>query len=111
MPWMVVPLGVVSVVLIILQPIIGTWCTACLLSALFMLIMVALSLDEVIAMLQFLMQTRRAGKSVWRAFWLGGDALGDNLIPQRPETVHPRQMFWGERFPGICLSARCWARG
>ena len=65
MPWMValfgfmvVPLGIVSVVLIMLQPVVvGAWCTFCLLSALFMLIMVALSLDEVIAMLQFLLQT------------------------------------------------------
>jgi uncharacterized membrane protein len=107
MPWMValfgfmvIPLGVVSVVLIMLQPIIiGEWCTVCLLSALFMLIMIALSLDEVIAMLQFIMQTRRAGKSVWRAFWLGGDALGDNLTPQRPQTDHPSQMFWGVTVP------------
>jgi len=107
MPWMValfglmvVPLGVVSVVLIMLQPVVvGAWCTACLLSALFMLIMIALSLDEVIAMLQFLMQTRRAGKSVWRTFWRGGDALGDNLTPRRPETSDPRQMFWGVTAP------------
>ena len=107
MPWMValfgfmvVPLGIVSVVLIMLQPVIvGAWCTACLLSALFMLIMVALSLDEVIAMLQFLMQTHRAGKSVWRTFWLGGDALGDNLTPQRPQTDHQSQMFWGVTVP------------
>jgi uncharacterized membrane protein len=107
MPWMValfglmvIPLGIVSVVLIMLQPImIGAWCTVCLLSALFMLIMIALSLDEVIAMLQFLVQTRRAGKSVWRAFWLGGDALGDNLTPQRPQTDHPSQMFWGVTVP------------
>ncbi len=107
MPWMValfglmvIPLGIVSVVLIMLQPIIiGEWCTVCLLSALFMLIMIALSLDEVIAMLQFLIQTRRAGKSVWRALWLGGDALGDNLTPQRPQTDHPSQMFWGVTIP------------
>ena len=107
MPWMValfgfmvIPLGVVSVVLIMLQPIIiGEWCTVCLLSALFMLIMIALSLDEVIAMIQFLAQTRRAGKSVWRAFWLGGDALGDNLTPQRPQTDHQSQMFWGVTVP------------
>lgn len=107
MPWMValfgfmvIPLGVVSVVLIMLQPIIiGEWCTVCLLSALFMLVMIALSLDEVIAMLQFLVQTHRAGKSVWRAFWLGGDALGDNLTPQRPQTDHPSQMFWGVTVP------------
>jgi len=111
MPWMValfglmvVPLGVVSVVLIMLQPVVvGAWCTACLLSALFMLIMIALSLDEVIAMIQFLAQTRRAGKSVWRTFWRGGDAMGDNLTPCRPETEHPRQMFWGVTVPWTLL--------
>jgi hypothetical protein len=107
MPWMValfglmvVPLGIVSVVLIMLQPVVvGAWCTACLLSALFMLIMVALSLDEVIAMLQFLMQTHRAGKSVWRAFWLGGDAMGDNLTPRRPEMTRSLEMLWGVTVP------------
>ena len=111
MPWMValfglmvVPLGVVSVVLIMLQPVVvGAWCTACLLSAMFMLIMIALSLDEVIAMIQFLAQTRRAGKSVWRTFWRGGDAMGDNLTPRRPETEHPRQMFWGVTVPWTLL--------
>ena len=107
MPWMValfglmvVPLGVVSVVLIMLQPVVvGAWCTACLLSAMFMLIMIALSLDEVIAMIQFLAQTRRAGKSVWRAFWLGGDAMGDNLTPRRPEMTRSREMLWGVTVP------------
>jgi hypothetical protein len=107
MPWMValfgfmvVPLGIVSVVLIILQPVVvGAWCTPCLLSALFMLIMVTLSLDEVIAMLQFLVQTHHVGKSVWRTFWFGGDALGDNLTPRRPEKSHSRGMFWGVTIP------------
>lgn len=107
MPWMValfgfmvVPLGIVSVVLIILQPVVvGAWCMPCLLSALFMLIMVALSLDEVIAMLQFLVQTHHVGKSVWRTFWFGGDALGDNLTPRRPEKSHSREMFWGVTIP------------
>ena len=107
MPWMValfgfmvVPLGIVSVVLIMLQPVaVGAWCTWCLLSALFMLLMIALSLDEVIAMLQFLLQTRRAGKSVWRTFWRGGDALGDHQVPRRPDTAQPGQMLWGVTVP------------
>ena len=107
MPWMVaifgiavVPLGIVSVVLIISQPVlVGAWCTFCLLSAFFMLIMVALSLDEVIAMLQFLAQTHRAGKSVWRTFWLGGNALGDDLTFRRQEKTQPREMFWGVTVP------------
>ncbi len=114
MPWMValfgllvVPLGIASVVLIILQPVVvGAWCTFCLLSALFMLIMIALSLDEVIAMLQYLVQARRAGKSVWRTFWLGGNALGDNLTPRRLTTTTTASgaMFWGVTVPWNLLA-------
>jgi uncharacterized membrane protein len=107
MPWMVslfgflvVPLGIISVVLVMLQPVaVGAWCTFCLLSALFMLLMVALSLDEVIAMIQFLMQTRRAGKSVWRTFWYGGNAVSDQLMPHRHETMQLSEMFWGLTAP------------
>ncbi len=112
MPWMVaifgllvIPLGIASVVLIILQPVVvGAWCTFCLLSALFMLIMVALSLDEVLAMLQYLFQTHRAGNSVWRTFWLGGNALGDNLTPRRSMTNEARDMFWGVTVPWNLLA-------
>jgi len=81
MPWMValfgfavVPLGITSVVLIMLQPVaVGAWCTMCLVSALLMLIMVTLSLDEIVASVQFLIIGRRAGLSAWRLFWVGGD--------------------------------------
>jgi hypothetical protein len=98
--FLVVPLGIVSVVLVMLQPLaVGAWCAFCLLSALFMLLMVAHSLDEVIAMMQFLMQTRRAGKSVWRTFWRGGNALGDQLTPRRTETTPLREMFLGITMP------------
>ena len=81
MPWMVaafgivvVPLGVISIYFIIIQPImIGTWCTLCLLTALLMLIMIPYSLDELVAMGQFLVHNHRRGKPFWRAF-LRGDA-------------------------------------
>jgi len=107
MPWMVglfgivvVPLGVASVVLIILQPVVvGAWCTFCLLSALFMLLMVTLSLDEVIAMLLFMGQSHKAGKSLWRTFWLGGDALVADVTPHPPERKGLREMFWGVTLP------------
>ena len=107
MPWMVaifgfmvVPLGIVSVALIMLQPVVvGAWCMACLLSALFMLLMVALSLDEVIAMLLFMWQSHQAGKSLWRTFWLGGDALAQDMTPHRRERAGLREMFWGITVP------------
>jgi hypothetical protein len=80
MPWMVVmfgvlvvPLGVISLVLVILQPVaVGAWCALCLLTAAAMLIMIAPALDEVVAMGQFLVSARREGKPFWPTFWLGG---------------------------------------
>jgi uncharacterized membrane protein len=80
MPWMVlmfgvlvVPLGVVSIVLVILQPVaVGAWCTLCLVTATAMLIMIAPAVDEVVAMGQFLAGARREGKPFWHMFWVGG---------------------------------------
>ena len=80
MPWMVlaltfliVPLGVVSIYFIIIQPILlGTWCTLCLAAALAMSLMIPYQLDEFVAMGQFLVWARRNGKPFWRTFWMGG---------------------------------------
>lgn len=92
MPWMVaffgilvVPLGTVSVILIILQPLaVGAWCSLCLLAGIAMLMMIPATLDEVAAMIQFLMQAKREGKPLWRTFWFGGTIEGerdDKLTP------------------------------
>jgi hypothetical protein len=89
MPWMValfgvlvIPLGVVHIVLVLMQPlVVGHWCSLCLLAAAIMLPMIPLEVDEVVAMLQHLVGARRRGDSVWRAFWLGGS----------PEGSHPDQ--------------------
>lgn len=110
MPWMVtffgilvVPLGVVSVTLIILQPIaVGAWCTPCLVAAAAMLIMVALTLDEVVAMLQFLVQARREGQSLWQIFWQGGtlrEMPEAAAVTVRPDVARPMAMFWGVSLP------------
>jgi nucleoside-diphosphate-sugar epimerase/uncharacterized membrane protein len=80
MPWMVamfgivvVPLGVVSIYFIIIQPIvIGTYCSLCLVAALAMLIMIPYSLDELVAMGQFLMQSHRRSEPFWQTFFMGG---------------------------------------
>ncbi|MGE0625733.1 MAG: vitamin K epoxide reductase family protein [Pseudomonadales bacterium] len=82
MPWMVlalgvliVPLGVTSIFFVIIQPItIGTWCTLCWVAAIAMLVMIPYSLDEFVAMGQFLLWARRQGKPFWRTFWTG-DAM------------------------------------
>ena len=80
MPWMVtfffilvVPLGGVSIFFILIQPImIGTYCTLCLIAALAMLIMIPLTLDEVVAMGQYMLASVRAGRPFWRTFFQGG---------------------------------------
>jgi nucleoside-diphosphate-sugar epimerase/uncharacterized membrane protein len=82
MPWMVLalaililPLGVVSIYFVIIQPIvIGTWCTLCLIAALAMTMMIPYALNEFVAMGQFLVWARKQGKPFWRTFWTG-DAM------------------------------------
>lgn len=70
---LVIPVGVVSTILMILQPIaVGAWCTICLITAGLMLVMACLALPEVAAMLHYLQRSRRVGRSVWRTFWFGG---------------------------------------
>jgi uncharacterized membrane protein len=109
MPWMVaffgilvVPLGIASISLIILQPVaVGAWCTPCLLAALAMLVMIALTLDEVVAMGQFLVQARREGQALWQTFWLGGTLAeaGPDLGAVRPDEVSAQAMVWGVALP------------
>lgn len=79
MPWIVVlfgvavgPLGAISVLLVILQPVMfGAFCTLCLASAVISVLMIGPALDEVLASLQHLRRVRDDGGSVWRAFWTG----------------------------------------
>ena len=79
MPWlvllfglMVVPLGIVSITFVIIQPIvIGTWSTLALIGAAAMLLQIPYSLDELLAVLQFLRRRMKAGKSLLRVFLFG----------------------------------------
>lgn len=79
MPWIVIvfgiavgPAGVISVLLVILQPVLfDAWCTLCLASAVVSILMIGPAMDEVLASLQHIRQRSRAGESVWRAFWGG----------------------------------------
>jgi uncharacterized membrane protein len=77
MPWIVVlfgiavgPLGLVSVVLVIFQPVlVGAWCTLCLVTAILSIVMIGPAVDELLASLQYLQKVKRSGHSVWKAFW------------------------------------------
>jgi hypothetical protein len=79
-PWMVllfgldvIPLGIVSVILVVLQgTVVGAWCFLCLVTALISLILVALSYDEVWSSLLYLGRVWRRSHSprvLWGAFW------------------------------------------
>jgi uncharacterized membrane protein len=113
MPWMVlffgilvIPLGLVHIFLVGSQPVIvGQWCTLCLVAAAIMLVMIPLSVDEVVAMGQFVQKkVRDEGEPFWSVFWKGG-AIGemekDERTPHYTEAVSKTgpAMWWGMSFP------------
>lgn len=79
MPWLVVlfglavgPLGAISILLVVLQPVMfDSWCTLCLATAVVSVLMIGPAMDEVLASLQHLKRVGREGGSVWHAFWTG----------------------------------------
>lgn len=115
MPWMVtffgilvIPLGLVSIFLVISQPLtVGAWCFLCLFSAIIMLPMIPLQIDEVIAMWQHMVQRKQKGDSLWKVFWKGGDALSTENDQRSPELAtfvdQPWKVFkssiWGMTAP------------
>ncbi len=128
MPWMVllfgilvVPLGIVSITLVILQPVmVGTWCTLCLVTALAMLVMIPLTLDEVVAMIQFMVvSVRDNGSPFWGTFLKGGTIEGggeDGRSPRfgPPSAAMAPPMVWGVTVPWTLLvstAAGVWLMG
>lgn len=79
MPWIVVlfgvfvgPLGLVSIALIMAQPlVVGHWCAPCLATALISVLMIGPAMDEMLASLQYLKGVwRREGRRAsWARFW------------------------------------------
>jgi len=108
MPWMVLglaililPLGVVSIYFVIIQPIaIGTWCTLCLIAALAMAVMIPYSLNEFVAMGQFLVWSRKQGKPFWRTFWTGDAMDGGSEDTARGLVATPREQ-WAQATRGV----------
>jgi hypothetical protein len=118
MPWMVtfffilvVPLGITSIVLVILQPVsVGYWCTICLLTALIMLVMIPFTVDEVVAMVQFMKRSVREGRSFWRTFWVGGTLAEENKDERTPQYGAPLSRLipaglWGINAPWNLLAS------
>ena len=108
MPWlvvlfglMIVPLGVVSVSFIIIQPIvIGTWSTLTLIAAAAMLIQIPYSIDELLATLQFIRRRMRAGRQ-WLRVLLFGDTDEESRSVEGDEF---------DRSPGAVV-AEMWSGG
>jgi nucleoside-diphosphate-sugar epimerase len=104
MPWlvvlfgmMIVPLGVVSIFFIIIQPIlIGTWSTLALMAAAAMLVQIPYSIDELLAALQFVRRRMRAGQNALGVF-LFGDT---DETPDRPAQSSTDEL---DRPPGTLL--------
>lgn len=77
MPWIVIvfglavgPLGFVSVMLVVFQPVLfSAWCTLCLCSAVISIAMIGPAMDEMLASLQFMQRAKRSEASTWKAFW------------------------------------------
>jgi uncharacterized membrane protein len=62
------PLGFVSIVLAIVQPVmVHTWCTLCLLSAFISVFIVGPSMPEILATLQYLKRVKNENRNVWFA--------------------------------------------
>ena len=76
MPWIVIvfglavgPLGAVSILLVILQPVLfDAWCTLCLASAVISVVMIGPAMDEMLASLQYLRAEWKNGGSLWKTF-------------------------------------------
>ncbi|PEQ13642.1 DNA polymerase III subunit epsilon [Novosphingobium sp. PC22D] len=104
MPWlvvafglMIVPLGIVSIAFIVIQPIvIGTWSTLALIGATAMLVQIPYSLDELAASLSYINRRRKKGENLLRVLLFGGPDEGKRL-------TEPYREF--ERSPGAILHA------
>lgn len=124
MPWlvvlfgvMIVPLGAVSILFIIIQPIIlGTWCTLCLIAAAAMLIQIPYSLDELIATGQFLYRRKKQGRPLLRVFFQGDTDEGKwapvhNNFEQSPLKVVQETLGGGVALPwslALCIPIGVW---
>lgn len=121
MPWMVtffgilvLPLGLVHIFLVISQPVlVGSWCTLCLLAAAIMLPMLPLEVDEVVAMGQHMVESKRKGHPLWAVFWKGGpagEAMEDERspklmkLPEQPRAV-VNAATWGMSVPWTLVAA------
>jgi len=112
MPWlvaifgiMIVPLGVVSITFIVIQPIVlDTWCLLCLIAAAAMVVQIPYSIDELVATGQFLRRRYRAGRPILHVFLFGdtdeGDSTkGEDSFNQSPGKILHEMVAGGVNVP------------
>lgn len=98
-PWMVIlfgidviPLGIVSVILVVLQgTVVGQWCFLCLCTAVISLILVYMAYDEVYSSLLYLWRVwKRSGdiSIVWKALWGQPTTVGDEVAIEMIKRVN-----------------------
>lgn len=89
-PWLVllfgldvIPLGIVSAVLVLLQAtVVGNWCFLCLVTAVISLVLVYLAYDEVWSTLKYLHRVWKKTHSkseMWNVFWGVPSAVGEDV--------------------------------
>lgn len=77
MPWIVIvfglavgPLGFVSIMLVVFQPVLyNSFCTLCLTTAVISVAMIGPAMDEMLASLQYMKRVKDSDRSFWRHFW------------------------------------------
>jgi len=107
-PWLVlsfgllvVPVGLVSIFLIMMQPlVVHAWCTVCLITAFAMLFMIMFTIDEVAACLQLLKQGRKAGLPLGKLLFCG--LSEKNSVINDPRDV-PLNSSFRKIFPSMFL--------
>lgn len=103
MPWLVlifgilvVPVGIASITLIILQPVaVGAWCGWCLMTAACMLLMVVFTGGELVAVIQYLHRSYLSKKNIWRLFWKGSGSDREHITA----VSASKQGKWGITIP------------
>lgn len=99
----VIPMSLVSIFLIILQPlVVGSWCTLCLATALFMLLPIPMAVDEVIATIQYLRASKE--KPFLKLLFFGGycpEAREDTRSPPNDASLYTilKASLWGVTIP------------
>jgi uncharacterized membrane protein len=112
MPWavalfgvMIVPVGVVSTVLVVLQPVaVGAWCFWCLITAALTVVMIGPAIDELVATGIVLLRAHREGQSLWQTFWQGGTIE----VRARDESEQEHQSLWHQLASGLELLSIPW---